>query len=106
MLQQAKTNLEEAIKNGIKGTNRECSYYPCHSHLQDCTFCYCPFYSCGDRMLGEFKISSKGKKVWSCMNCNWIHTSDVVKKVIEDLRKYNEIDEKVLREIFRRVRCD
>ncbi len=40
--------------------NEECSYYPCHQNLEDCTFCYCPAYPCYMRELGE-KIENKEK---------------------------------------------
>ncbi len=103
MLPQAKRNLEEALEKGIKGPNRECSYYPCHFPNQDCTFCYCPFYPCLDERLGKFKISSKGEKVWSCKNCDWIHTREVAEKALEELRK-NYTSEESLKEIFRRLR--
>jgi precorrin-3B C17-methyltransferase len=61
---------------GNKGPNMACEYYPCHSHPQNCTFCYCPFYPCGDPSTGGRWI--KEKKVWSCEDCTWIHQDDTV----------------------------
>jgi precorrin-3B C17-methyltransferase len=57
-----------------------CEYYPCHSILGDCTFCFCPFYPCGDESTGgRYVVSEKtGKDVWSCKNCEWIHKKEVV----------------------------
>ena len=61
---------------GNKGSNTACEYYPCHNHPQNCTFCYCPFYPCGDPSSGGHWI--KEKQVWSCEACNWIHQDDTV----------------------------
>jgi len=61
---------------GNEGPNLDCEYYPCHSHPQNCTFCYCPFYPCGDPSTGGHWI--KEKKVWSCEDCTWIHQDDTV----------------------------
>jgi precorrin-3B C17-methyltransferase len=60
----------------VEGSNSECEYYPCHYHPQNCTFCYCPFYPCGDGSTGGRWIKDKG--VWSCLNCEWIHKDDTV----------------------------
>ncbi|MBC7118247.1 MAG: precorrin-3B C(17)-methyltransferase [Methanobacteriaceae archaeon] len=78
-----------------EGPNLECEYYPCHFMGQDCTFCYCPFYPCGDGSTGGYWIKDKG--VWSCQECEWIHEEDTVKclkkslddiiKEVEDLNK-------------------
>jgi precorrin-3B C17-methyltransferase len=61
---------------GVEGPNLSCEYYPCHQHPQNCTFCYCPFYPCGDSSTGGQWI--KEKQVWSCEGCQWIHQDDVV----------------------------
>ncbi|MDD1775257.1 MAG: precorrin-3B C(17)-methyltransferase [Methanobacterium sp.] len=59
---------------GVEGPNLSCEYYPCHSHPQNCTFCYCPFYPCGDQSTGGHWIKEKG--VWSCEGCEWIHRDE------------------------------
>jgi precorrin-3B C17-methyltransferase / cobalt-factor III methyltransferase len=59
------------------GPNIDCEYYPCHNHQQSCTFCYCPFYPCGEGSTGGKWIKDKG--VWSCEDCDWIHNEDTVK---------------------------
>lgn len=41
--------LEGEVNNG---PNLGCEYYPCHRHPQNCTFCYCPFYPCGEGSTG------------------------------------------------------
>jgi precorrin-3B C17-methyltransferase len=58
------------------GPNRECEFYPCHWDGQYCDFCYCPFYPCGDSATGGEWI--KGKGVWNCTNCHWLHTKEAV----------------------------
>ena len=73
----------EKFLNGevVHGPNRECDYYPCHYEGQYCDFCYCPFYPCGDSSTGGEWI--KGKGVWHCKECNWLHE----KESVECLRK-------------------
>jgi precorrin-3B C17-methyltransferase len=61
---------------GVEGPNFDCPDYPCHQHPQNCTFCYCPFYPCGDSITGGKWI--KGKSVWDCTDCLWIHEDDTV----------------------------
>ncbi|MDO5851530.1 MAG: precorrin-3B C(17)-methyltransferase, partial [Methanobacteriaceae archaeon] len=44
---------EKFIKGDIqKGPNTDCEYFPCHTYHQNCTFCFCPFYPCGDGSTG------------------------------------------------------
>ena len=71
-------NHYEKFLNGevAHGPNRECEYYPCHYEGQYCDFCYCPFYPCGDSSTGGEWI--KGKNVWNCKNCNWLHDKNSV----------------------------
>lgn len=66
----------------IKRTNEACKYFPCHKGLEDCTFCYCPFYPCLDTKRGNYVHSQKlNKNIWSCQNCNWVHKKEVVDKI-------------------------
>ena len=77
------------------GPNEECEYYPCHWQGQYCDFCYCPFYPCGDSSTGGEWI--KGKGVWNCTNCTWLHEKESVEclrpplenliEEVEDLKK-------------------
>lgn len=72
----------------MKRVNRYCEYFPCHKKLEDCTFCYCPFYPCGDTNLGAYITSkSRQKKVWSCLDCSWIHTKKVVDNIFNAILK-------------------
>ncbi len=72
----------------IKRLNKACKYFPCHTGLEDCTFCYCPFYPCRDEKKGIFIYPAKHKKgVWSCEFCNWIHKRKVVENIFTLIRK-------------------
>ena len=76
----------------ISRTNRQCAYFPCHENLEDCAFCYCPFYPCQEEGLGRYVYSSRlNKKVWSCQDCNWIHrrkTVDRIYRLIQEQSGY------------------
>ena len=95
----------------VEGPNLECEYYPCHEEGQSCTFCYCPFYPCGDSSTGGKWI--KDKCVWSCQDCTWIHKDEVVNcimekfpeivKEIDDLKKRKKDLLKLRRECIQRV---
>lgn len=67
--------------------NKACAYFPCHEGLEDCTFCYCPFYPCGNSRLGKYVVANSGRKVWSCEDCGWIHKKSVVDKILNSVRK-------------------
>lgn len=68
---------ERYLKGDVnEGPNIGCEYYPCHSHPQNCQFCYCPFYPCGEGSTGGKWIKDKG--VWSCEDCEWIHNDKTV----------------------------
>jgi len=75
-----------------EGSNKTCEYYSCHGMVnqQQCDFCFCPFYPCGDGSTGGKWI--KNKNVWDCVDCTWIHEKYVVdfikpkiKEIIEDV---------------------
>lgn len=66
-----------------KGLDYDCDYLPCHKELEACDFCYCPFYPCADAVTGGYWI--KGKEVWSCQNCDWIHKEEPCKAIREGL---------------------
>ena len=74
----------------VEGPNFECDYYPCHEGGVNCTFCYCPFYPCGDSSTGGKWIKEKG--VWSCEACNWIHEDKTVECI---MKKFPEIVKEV-----------
>ena len=75
----------------IQRINKACSYFPCHKGLEDCTFCYCPFYPCADEGLGQRIYSQKlNKYVWSCVNCSWIHQRKTVERIFRLIRKNKE----------------
>jgi len=70
----------------IHRINPFCQFFPCHEGLEDCTFCWCPFYPCKD--LEKGKYIRKGKtRVWDCSGCNWIHKKEVVDKIFQLIRQ-------------------
>lgn len=72
----------------LKRLNKSCNFFPCHAGLEDCTFCYCPFYPCLDKKKGGFIYSVKNKKdIWSCKSCNWIHKRNVTENIFTMIRK-------------------
>jgi Zn-finger protein len=75
------------IKRKLLGKNKFCRFFPCHEGLEDCTFCFCPFYPCEDESTGGgYIISEKsGKKVWSCSNCIFPHLKGNAKEILEGL---------------------
>jgi len=71
-------------KDGIKinlWEKKGCPYYPCHFKGQNCELCYCPFYPCKDEELGEWIMTSSGKKIWSCKRCLINHYPDIVRYI-------------------------
>ncbi|WP_298498982.1 precorrin-3B C(17)-methyltransferase [uncultured Methanobrevibacter sp.] len=83
-------NHYEKFLNGevVHGPNRECDFYPCHYEGQYCDFCYCPFYPCGDSSTGGNWI--KGKNVWNCKECMWLHEKESVECLREPLENILE----------------
>ena len=83
-------NHYEKFLNGevMHGPNRDCDFYPCHFDGQYCDFCYCPFYPCGDSSTGGAWI--KGKNVWNCKECNWLHSKEAVEYLREPLENILE----------------
>jgi precorrin-3B C17-methyltransferase len=92
---------------GNKGPNLGCKYYPCHQHPQNCTFCYCPFYPCGDPSTGGHWI--KEKKVWSCDQCTWIHQDNTVQciegKLPSIMEKVEDLEDKKKELLKLRRKC-
>lgn len=67
--------------------NKSCTYFPCHKDMEDCTFCYCPFYPCLNESLGNYVFFGKsGKHIWSCQDCRWIHKKSVVDNIFKSVR--------------------
>ena len=82
--------INKAMKSKrIIGLDKSCNYLPCHQGLEDCTFCYCPFYSCNKDDTGGFeKISFKtGKPVWACSACTFPHKKKNAEKILRGLIK-------------------
>ncbi len=90
------------IERGDIGSDKTCSYNPCHFKGQNCTFCYCPFYPCEDSRFGNM-IEGKHGNVWSCEECLFIHRNELVKDVMATIKKENLTvdDHERLQEIFK-----
>lgn len=73
----------------LSRVNKSCAYFPCHKHLEDCAFCYCPLYPCQDTNLGRYIIAKDNRKIWSCKNCSWIHQKRVVESIFNLIRVSN-----------------
>lgn len=79
----------------IERINMACASYPCHKGLEDCTFCYCPFYPCelaeyGGKYLTVYKGTTK-KKIWDCSDCNWVHKKNFVDAAFNVIRENTKI---------------
>jgi glycerophosphoryl diester phosphodiesterase len=73
--------IREAADEPLKATGKaNCEYYPCH-HIpdQDCTHCFCPLYPCKDKDLGKYVRTKKGKRFWTCIDCQLVHRPYVAK---------------------------
>jgi len=96
----------------VRGPASDCEYYPCHFEGQDCTWCFCPFYPCGDVQVGgKWIVKLWGGKIWSCSSCNWIHRREVAYEVLKEILQLmnaygdvNEIPREKLLEIYGRVK--
>lgn len=56
--------------------------------LEDCTFCYCPYYPCGDLEKGGVWIKDvSGNEIWDCTGCTWIHKISTVEKIYDVIDK-------------------
>ena len=85
--------VEEKDKNNLHTMiNKDCVYFPCHDIIEDCTFCYCPFYPCNNIKRGKW-IQDKSEKIWDCSECNWIHLKDTVNKFGYSKENKNEFNE-------------
>lgn len=88
MPKSRESGLNGVLERGISGSDETCEHYPCHFNGQDCTWCFCPFYPCLDGLTGgKFVIGKKtGKKVWSCINCRWIHNIKVSEEALKRIK--------------------
>ena len=107
MHEKGRILINKAIKKGkVTGIDKYCEYQPCHDDLEDCTFCYCPFYPCYQEDTGGFeKISSRtGKPVWACSSCIFPHKMKNAKRILEGLIKlgsdFNLINKDKLKDLY------
>jgi Zn-finger protein len=97
--EQAKNELqhviEKASEEGIGG-RKTCEYYPCHFEGQNCTFCFCPFYPCeNEKTGGKWIQSSRGGKLWSCVDCHLVHKKEIAQQILDCLMQEGDTDELV-----------
>ena len=107
MYEKAKLLINGVIfKKNIKGIDKDCKYFPCHDELEDCSFCYCPFYPCNNPDTGGFEknSSSTGKKVWACSSCTFIHKKDYTRKILDGLTRLNSKIELISRKDLLKLR--
>jgi len=96
-------------KKELLGKNELCKYYPCHKNLEDCTFCYCPFYPCEDESTGGKYIMSKNtkKKIWSCSKCIFPHIKENAENILKGLiafdAEFSSISRKRLLELRKEI---
>jgi len=84
--------VKEEIDRGWIGPDKSCPYHPCHFTGQDCTFCYCPFYACHEEGCGQMFRSKKGKDLWDCTYCLFIHRPEVGKFVSDEIKRLGITD--------------
>ena len=78
--------------------NKSCNAYPCHENLEDCTFCYCPFYACGNLKRGKYIVNlDNNNPVWDCSKCLWIHKKSTVDKIFKEVQKLSRESTKIIR---------
>jgi len=90
------------------GIDKKCDYYPCHTGLEDCTFCYCPFYPCYQSDTGGFeKIHSKtGGFIWACSSCIFPHKKENAKMILNGLIELGQDFESISKEKLMKLRTD
>lgn len=71
--------------------NKVCAAYPCHKDIEDCTFCWCPFYPCKlEELGGHYLIIYQGttkEKIWDCSDCNYVHKKEFVDEAHKILKE-------------------
>ena len=107
MHEKGRILIKKAMKNKhISGLDKECDYLPCHEGLEDCTFCYCPFYPCYETNTGGFeKISSRtDKPIWACSSCILNHKTENAKRILEGLLEFGVDFDLIKREQLLKLR--
>lgn len=49
--------------------------------LEDCEFCYCPFYPCEDESRGGYWKDTPKGRIWACERCTYVHRIEVVEQI-------------------------
>jgi glycerophosphoryl diester phosphodiesterase len=85
--------IRKVADEPLKATGKaNCEYYPCH-HItdQDCTHCFCPLYPCRDTDLGKYVRTKKGKRFWTCIDCQLVHRPYVAKYLADHPEATTEV---------------
>ena len=76
--------------------NRDCEYFPCHSHADEatfsCLFCYCPLYALGEKCGGNYSYTEQGIK--DCSQCLLPHRRENYGVVMEKIGQVMELAKK------------
>ena len=106
IIELAKKYINNILQSeDLRGIDKSCVHFPCHSTIDDCTWCYCPFYPCYSIYTGGKTIfTSDGKPVWSCKDCTWIHkksySQSIFKRLKERVKRIQDISREHLLTIF------
>lgn len=102
--------IKKAMKRKkITGLDRKCEFIPCYDGLEDCTFCYCPFYPCYQDNTGGCEKESfrTSLLVWMCSSCNLPHKTENAKKILEGLIElspdFNSISKEKLMKLHSKI---
>ena len=103
-----KNKVNAELKAGNIGSNTSCEYNPCHYRGQNCSFCYCPFYPCNDKDLGnELHSENTSNDVWDCSQCLFCHDNNVVEysyKRFSELGITDSDDERIRDIVFKEAK--
>ncbi|MBN1215582.1 MAG: hypothetical protein JXA99_09060 [Candidatus Lokiarchaeota archaeon] len=92
----------------LRGKDKNCHYFPCHDEIEDCSFCYCPFYPCNDTNMGEYK--KKGtlciETIWACSSCVFNHNKKNAEKILKALISSNCEFQQISKEKLQQIRKD
>jgi threonine-phosphate decarboxylase len=91
----------------LTGLDVGCEYRPCHEELEDCTFCYCPFYPCYEPDTGGYEVISQrtGLPVWACNNCILPHLSKNAHTILNELLELGNVFDDISPEDLKRIRA-
>ncbi len=79
------------FKKETQRINVVCAAYPCHKDLEDCTYCWCPFYPCENEENGGIFLTvyhgTVKERIWDCSGCNLVHKTNFVDETYTILKE-------------------